>query len=243
LHGWLNAILADPGAVRALAPGLYSSVPEEGASAPYDRRAAFYDAVVGQSLYHRIMWGTSARAYARFARAALDAAEDGWFAEAGCGSLVFTAPMYRSPQVPSAVLADRSLRMLQRAARRLGRFGAFPMERVALLHSDIATLPVCSGRFASVLCLNVLHVPCDRAAITTELSRLLQPGRGRLFLSCLIRSGRWSDAYLAALHRLGELGPPQSFDELRHGAAGDWGTLESARVEGNMCFLVIRHAG
>jgi len=106
-----------------------------------------------------------------------------------------------------------------------------------------AAVPVHAGIFSSILSLNLLHVECDRTAIVTEFSRLLIPGRGRLFVSSLIRSGRWSDAYLTMLHRAGEFGPPQTLDELCETVAGRWGVVESTRVQGNMSFLVVRHAG
>ena len=114
---------------------------------------------------------------------------------------------------------------------------------MAVLHSDVAAMPVRSGVFSSVLSLNVLHVPCDAGPITAEMSRILVPGRGRLFVSALVRSGRWSDSYMAALHRMGELAAPVTLDELRARVAGRWGIAESAKVEGNMCFLVVRQAG
>src|SRR5687767_14019458 len=123
--------------------------------AHYDRRAVVYDAVVGRSFYHRIFWGTSAQSYSRFARHALDAAGDGCFAEAGCGSLLFSAPMYRNSRAECVVLADRSLQMLERARKRLAAANGVVPAGIALVHSDIAAMPVRSGVFASVLCLNV----------------------------------------------------------------------------------------
>jgi hypothetical protein len=86
-------------------------------------------------------------------------------------------------------------------------------------------------------------VPCDAAAITAEFARILIPGRGRLFVSALVRSGRWPDAYMAMLHRLGELAAPATPDELEARVAGAWGVVESRAIEGNMCFLVVRHGG
>lgn len=238
----LNGILASPDAVREIRPGLYTTLPEDAAAAAYDRRAAVYDAVVGRSLYHRIFWGTSAASYARFAGLALDAAADGCFAEAGCGSLLFSSHLYRAARGSSTLLVDRSIRMLRRGMKRISRGdGALP-DGVALLHADLARMPVRSAVFSSILSLNVLHVPCDAGAITAELSRILVPHSGRLFVSSVVRSGRWSDRYLAALHRLGELGPPVTIDELRATVAGAWGVVESTRIEGNMCFLVVRRA-
>lgn len=107
----------------------------------------------------------------------------------------------------------------------------------------VAAMPVRSGVFSSILCLNVFHVPCDGDAIAAEFSRTLVPGYGRLFVSSLVRSGGWSDTYMAALHRMGELAAPVTRDELCAKVAGRWGVVESATVEGNMCFLVVRHAG
>jgi len=104
-------------------------------------------------------------------------------------------------------------------------------------------MPVRAGVFSSILSLNMFHVPCDASAISAEFSRMLAPGRGRLFVSSLVRSGRWSDSYMAALHRIGELAAPVTPDELRARVAGQWGIVESTKVEGNMCFLVVRHAG
>ena len=245
----LNSVLSSPDAVRELGPGLYTAFPQDAGAAPYDRRAVFYDAVVQWSIYHRIFWGTSTLAYSRFGRAALDAAGAGPFAEIGCGSLLFTAQMYRDPHSASVTLVDRSIQMLRRAVTRLGSGGGGPpvgpdgADGVVALHADAAAVPVHPGIFSSILSLNLLHVDCDRTAIVTEFSRLLIPGRGRLFVSSLIRSGRWSDAYLTMLHRAGEFGAPQTLDELCEKVAGRWGVVESARVEGNMSFLVVRHAG
>lgn len=211
--------------------------------APYDRRAALYDTFVGRPLYHRVFWGTSPSAYARFARAALERTTDGHFAEVGCGSLLFTAPMYQAAHGPPVVLVDRSAQMLRRGLKRLNSARRAIPPGISLLHADAAALPIRSGIFSTILSLNLLHVPCDRAAVVAECARTLQPGRGRLFVSALVRSGRWSDAWLAALYRAGELGAPMTVDELRETVAARWAVIESAAVEGNMCFLVVRHGG
>jgi hypothetical protein len=49
--------------------------------------------------------------------------------------------------------------------------------------------------------------------------------------------------WLSLLHRAGELGPPFTVEELRDMIAGGWAVVESMTVEGNMCFIVARHAG
>jgi SAM-dependent methyltransferase len=238
----LQALITNPALARELSPGLYTALPPEADAAPYDRKAALYDAVVGRSVYHRVVWGTSARAYTRFGRAALDAAGPDPFAEIGCGSLLFTAAMYRETPSVSPVLIDRSLRMLRRAITRLDGGGARNNGWLAL-HADAAALPLRPGAFSSILSLNLLHVPCDRDRIVSQIGRLLIPGRGRLFASSLIRSGRWGDAALALLHRTGEFGVPLTAEQVCDTIAGGWGRVESLRVEGNMAFVVVRHAG
>ena len=239
----LDSILAHPVILRDLGGGLVTALPQGLLAAPYDRRAAAYDAVVGRSIYHRICWGTSVQSHSRFARAALHAAGEGYFAEAGCGSLLFTSSIYRDYRGPFALLADRSIEMLRRGITRLSADRGRIPDGVSVLHADAAALPVRSGIFSSILSLNLLHVPCDAAAITEEFSRVLIPGRGRLFVSALVRCGRWSDAYMALLHRLGELAAPATPDELHSRVAGEWGVVESTMLEGNMCFMVVRHAG
>jgi SAM-dependent methyltransferase len=239
----LNEIFSDSTAVHELAPGLYTALPEETWRAPYDRRAAGYDAILRWSIYHRVFWGTSILAHRRFANASLHAAGDGPFAEIGCGSLLFTAPMYQRSRAGPTLLVDRSLRMLRRGIKRLGSSGRGVPNGIVTLHADAGALPVRTGIFSSILSLNLLHVPCDRPAIISEFSRILVPGRGRLFVSSLVRSGRWSDAYLGMLHRAGEFGPPLTLEEHREKVAGRWGVVESTRTEGNMSFLLVRHAG
>ena len=239
----LTSVLAHPGAARKVGPGLYTTFQAEMAPAPYDRKAVVYDAVVGRSMYHRIFWGTSAPAYTRFGRAALAAAGEGLFAEVGSGSLLFTAQMYRDTPGISTILVDRSIEMLYRALRRIGSDATQRPDGVVALHADATALPLRPAIFSAILSLNLLHVPCDRAGLAAEWARTLLPGRGRLFVSSLVRVGRWSDAYMSALQRVGELGPPLTLDEFRETVAGRWGVVESTTIEGNMCFLVVRHAG
>jgi ubiquinone/menaquinone biosynthesis C-methylase UbiE len=151
--------------------------------------------------------------------------------------------MYRGPRDPFVLLVDRSIQMLRRGVQRLAPGNGPPLEAVSVLHADIAAMPVRAGVFSSVLCLNVLHVPCDASAIAAEFARVLVPGSGRLFVSSLVRSGRWSDAYMTFLNHIGELAAPLTLDQLSATVAGEWGVVESAAVEGNMAFLEVRHAG
>lgn len=213
------------------------------AAAPYDRKAAVYDAIVGRPAYSRVFWGTSPRSFARFGRAALEAAGDGPFGEVGCGSLLFTAPMYRDAGAGSVALVDRSMGMLSRGRKRLESPDRALPAGIAMVQADGAAMPLRTGIYSAILSLNLLHVPCDRTAIVAEWAGCLLPGRGRLFVTSLVRSGRWSDAWLSFLHRAGELASPVTREQLCETVAGRWAVIESVALEGNMCFLVVRHAG
>jgi SAM-dependent methyltransferase len=237
-HASLEALFACDRAVREIRPGLYSVLPESTPAAAYDRKAAVYEAIVGRPMYHRLVWGTALSRYAEFARAALSAAGSEPFADIGCGSLLFTSSMYSETLSATAILSDRSQVMLQRALKRLPRDSGLASGRLGALHADASALPLVSHAFSSILLLNLLHVPCDRAGIIAECGRLLIPGRGRLFVTCLVRSGRWSDAVLTFFHRVGEMGLAVTRDEACEMVTGSWGRLESVHVEGNMAFIV-----
>jgi hypothetical protein len=168
----LGSILAHPGAVRDVGSGLYTALPLDAVAAPYDRRAVLYDAVVGRSIYQRIFWGTSVAAHTRFARAALEAAGGGCFAEAGCGSLLFTSSIYREFRGTFALLVDRSARMLRRAMKRLSSDAGRVPEGVEFLQSDIARLPVHARREPVR--------PCDPARRLTRV-------RGSLSFGAVLR--------------------------------------------------------
>ena len=103
-------VRAGDGLLSALGPGERDS--------PYDRHAVLYDHVVGNRLYNRLLWGASPASYTAFAATAVAGAQ-GPLLDVGCGSAVFTAAAYRTAGRP-LVLVDRSLRMLARAAQRLG---------------------------------------------------------------------------------------------------------------------------
>src|SRR5215218_6533602 len=81
-------------ALRSAGNGVVSALSADDAGAPYDRKAAVYDRVVGTRAYNRLVWGTSTAAYREFACEAL-ASGTGPMLDAGCGSAVFTAGVYR----------------------------------------------------------------------------------------------------------------------------------------------------
>lgn len=53
----------------------------------------FYDLVLCNRFYNRLVWGYSITDYASLTRDALEST-NGWVLDAGCGSLAFTAKTY-----------------------------------------------------------------------------------------------------------------------------------------------------
>jgi ubiquinone/menaquinone biosynthesis C-methylase UbiE len=195
----------------------------------YDRHARLYDRLIGNRLYNRLIWGVDVRHYAAFAAEAV-ASGDGPMLDAGCGTAVFTAGAYRTATRP-LTLVDRSAGMLDRARQRLGDATA------ELVQGDLFALPFPPGGFETVGCFAMLHVLADPWAGLIALRPQLAPG-GRLFVSMLVADGGGvSRAYLRALHRRGEVGPPRTSDELHAAAVPLFGEDLSVQRIGAMAFL------
>jgi ubiquinone/menaquinone biosynthesis C-methylase UbiE len=189
-----------PAAGRTLRPagnGVVSALPTDDAGAPYDRKAAVYDRVVGARAYNRVVWGTSTAAYREFASEAL-ASGSGPMLDAGCGSALFTAGVYRRASRP-LVLVDRSVGMLVRAS---GRLQGVP---AGFVQADLSDLPFAPGCFTTVGGFGTLHVLDDPCSALSALWRQVAP-RGQLFASMLVTDRALGGAYLRVLQRAGQVG-------------------------------------
>src|SRR5262245_699453 len=107
----LKEILIENRSIRLVEDGIYSVLPDSADQAHYDRRAALYDLIVGANLYHKVMWGTTSRSYTEFAGRAIRSMPRGKIADAGCGSLLFTAQAYIESD-KQIIAFDQSLNML-----------------------------------------------------------------------------------------------------------------------------------
>jgi hypothetical protein len=90
----LTEVVAKERSVRLIEKDIYSVLPDTSVLHHYDKRAALYDLIVSMRLYNLIMWGSSPRDYADFARRAVNSSREGKFLDAGCGSLLFTSGVY-----------------------------------------------------------------------------------------------------------------------------------------------------
>lgn len=224
----LDTLLAPRRELRAARSQVLSALPADEEDGPYDRHAALYDRLIGNRLYNRLVWGATPADYEAFAAEAV-AVGDGPFLDAGCGTLVFTAAAYRRASRP-LVLVDLSLGMLDRARTRIN--GA----RATLVQADLLHLPFRLNRFAAVACFGTLHVLDDPWAAVVALRDQVAPG-GRLFASMLVSDRAVGRAYLAALSRRGEVGPPRRVAELATAARTIIGPSVDVRCTGSMAWL------
>lgn len=232
----LTELLSGDRAVRLVEDGIYSVLGYPATRHHYDRRAAVYDRLVGTRVYNSVMWGSSPQDYVAFAREAVTANAGGKFLDAGCGSLLFSAPAYVNAGC-TIIACDQSLSMLRRARTRLLKLGGSMPTHIYLLQAELADLPFRPDSFHTVLCLNVLHQFKNAAALVSDLKQLLIP-EGQLYLTSLVLRNRWiGDRYLQALHFAGEFVRPRSDLELRELAERSLDQKVSYSVKGNMAFV------
>lgn len=189
--------------------------------APYDRRAAVYDRLVGSRMYNRMAWSTAPDDYTAFAAAAF-ASADGPLLEVAAGSAAATAELHASAQRPT-VLVDLSRAMLERAARRIAAAGSdahgheLP-PHIRLVQADLLALGFPAHGFTTVLGLGLTHLFDDLPALVDALRAQLARG-GQLHLAGLVAQTRRGRRYLELLHRAGEVPAPRTAEEL-HVALG-----------------------
>jgi SAM-dependent methyltransferase len=225
----LGALIAPGNVLRELEGGVLSAVAPGERTAPYDRRAATYDRLIGSRIYNRLIWGTSSEDYSAFAQEAVCAGA-GPFLDAGCGTAVFTAAAYGRTSRP-LLLVDRSLAMLRRAANRLAEAST------TLIQADLEALPFSPASFETVACFAVLHVLDDPWKALATLREQMAPG-GRLFASMLVSDrGGASRPYLSALRRRGEVGPLRRAEDLDRAARDIFSESVDVTRTGSMAWL------
>ena len=238
----LMEVVALDRSVRLIEEDIYSVLPDTSVMHHYDKRAALYDLIVSTRLYNLVMWGSSPRDYADFARQAVISSREGTFLDAGCGSLLFTGCVYT--QTNRQIIAfDQSLSMLRRARQRLiGLSGRVP-EHIQLLQADLNDLPFRRESFRTVLCLNVLHQFADATALISNLGGLLTDG-GKLYLTSLVSNNRTIGSwYLNALYRSGEFVRPRNEHELSKLLDQAFPRNAGYGVKGNMAFITTERVG
>ncbi|TVM31231.1 class I SAM-dependent methyltransferase [Oceanidesulfovibrio marinus] len=176
-------------------PGILTALDPDKAANSYDAQGAlaFYDSVACNPLYNRLVWGYRVSGLHAFCSELLASDTDGWFLDAGCGSLAFTARAYQESDRP-VVLADQSLTLLRKAKERLER-GSTGNSNIVFLQADVMDLPFRDSSFSTVMSMNMLHVLPKAETMIGEVMRVAAPG-GSIGFTTLHRAGRWSDGYM-----------------------------------------------
>ena len=200
----------------------------------YDFGAWLYDWIVASRLYHQQLWGMAPSEHTAFARRALGAAAPGPILDAGCGSLLFTAPCYREGS-QALTLCDASVGMLRRARRRLGSRDA------DWVQADLRAVPFADAHFATVFHFGVLHCIDEAELVLRELRRVTRRD-GRLFLSCLTLARPRGDAFLRRLTRSGHVAEPRTPERVLALAEQAGFVVDAHRQCGSFLFVEARCA-
>ncbi|MCJ2179202.1 class I SAM-dependent methyltransferase [Novosphingobium album (ex Hu et al. 2023)] len=234
---FLEDLLAAGRTARLIEDGIWSVMPTDTVSQPYDGRARLYDHLIGSRIYNHLAWGTSPASYTAFAAEAANSGT-GPLLDAGCGTLVSTASVHAVARRPT-VLVDLSTDMLRAARGRLVKLAGRVPDQVVLVQADLTALPFRDQAFGSVLCPGMLHLFEDVEAITRQLARVADPAAS-IFATSLVAERWLGKRYLVALYRAGEVARPRQFTELTSRLNGAGSGLQppiDARIEGSMAFL------
>ncbi len=206
-----------------------STLPENERAASYDQMAAGYDLLVGNGLYNRLVWGCPKSEYARAADMFLQTVSSGALIDFGCGSCVFTAQSYQGHE-DRLTLFDRSMGMLERAARRLPH-GQF-------LQGDALGAPFPDNHFAGGMGWGMSHVFGTDSPYFAELHRIVQPGAPIAISTLVLTDHTIGNRMLLMLEKQGEA-VPETADQVTSSFAQLFSVAQS-RLIGNMLFLVGR---
>ncbi len=199
LESSLAVLLSGGVALRKVEPHIYSVLGDSGDADPFQKHALFYDAVICNPIYNRLMWGYSIKSYDALTASALASSTDGWVLDAGCGSLAFTARTYlRSAGRRPVIFLDRSLGLLKIAKARLEKLGGSVPQSMVFLQADAMKLPFKPWIFTTVVSLNLLHVLSDAKEAVRGLKMSLID-EGSMTFTTLVAGGRFSDRCLRYL--------------------------------------------
>ncbi len=216
--------------------GIYSVIDASERTADYDTKVGLYDALIGNPLYNRIIWGNWPKEYDRFCREALADSPKGVVLDAGCGSLVFTADAYADAENSFIVLLDRSIEMLKKGQERLReRMGTVP-EHIVFVQGNIFDLPFLDALFDTVVCFGLLHMFDEKEKLLAELNRVKKP-QGKLYLTSLVGNSWLGKAYLEQLQKAGEVGTIYTSDSLKNELAKILPACEMKSI-GNMAYVI-----
>ncbi len=215
----------------------FSVFPEGKRKSNYDVKAKFYDYIIGNEIYNKIVWGNSKKDYENFCSLALSSSESGAVLDAGCGTLVFTAEAYSRCRKRPVILVDRSLTMLEKAAERLKRLNGEIPSNIILLQADIFNLPFKNNFFRTVNSFGMLHLFDDTRKFLVALDKILSE-KGKMFLLVLLAENKRGKFFTKGAKITGEIALSLDARQMskRIESAGFENKLET---KGNVGYVVI----
>jgi ubiquinone/menaquinone biosynthesis C-methylase UbiE len=187
--------------------------------------------------YNWLMWGYSVRDYISLCESALASSSEGWVLDIACGSLAFTANFYANYSHRPVVLLDQSLKLLRKAKSRLMKQSGKMPANMFFLHADALQLPFKTEIFSAIISLNLLHCLDDVKTVLKEMKRVLAVD-GKVVLTTLVMSNRWSDNYLNMLARSGAIVPRSPVHLLS--AFNEIDMPVKHQIKGNLAFIKYR---
>ena len=218
-----------------LSDSFFSVFPEANRKSDYDFNAKFYDFIVPNPLPQKLIWKNSLEDYHNFCVKALNSAESGAVLDAGCGSLVFTARAYSECHNRPILLLDRSLVMLQKAAKRLTEINGRIPENILLLQADIFDLPFREKTFATVNSFGMLHLFDDTKTFLDSLNHVLNEN-GRMYLLVLLGETPLGKFVTNIFKRTGEIALALNSERMRQRIM-DAGFNLKLNVKGNIGYI------
>jgi ubiquinone/menaquinone biosynthesis C-methylase UbiE len=191
----LSKLLSENVTLRLIEPHIYSVIQDGVSTNFFDKMASFYDLVICNPLYNRLVWGYSVKNYDILTHNALTSSKDGWVLDAGCGSLAFTARTYLRYSERPVVLLDHSFRLLRIAKSRLTRLNGDVPANMVFLQGDALQLPFRPKIFKTIISLNLLHVLDDVRKVLLGFRNILTD-HGTMSFTTLIENNRFADKYL-----------------------------------------------
>lgn len=230
----LSTLIQSDVNLRQVEPHIYSVCEQSGRRNIFDRITTFYDLVIANRYYNRLVWGYSTSEFAAFCRSRLVSSTGGWVLDIGCGSLVFTAGTYADYRERPVVFSDESLQMLRAARSRLIKLKGRVPDNVVFLHADTQQLPFRRESFQTIIAMNLLHVLKDAASAVHELGALLTK-EGAISYTTIVLNKRMGDIYLKLLGKMGMV-VPRMPDQLLS-IFNEQGTPVKHYIRGNIMFI------
>lgn len=231
----LNEILLQNQILTQIEPHIYSVFDTNKTENSFDDLANFYDLVICNRLYNRIMWNYSISDYIPFTEKALRSAKNGWILDAGCGSLAFNAKVYTQYTERPIILFDHSFNLLKLAKSRLIKIHGRIPENVIFLQGDALTLPFKSQSIQTLISLNLLHVFENLEVVLNEFKRVTVEDADMSFTT-LIATERLADKYLEIALKKACGVRPRKISDLQS-AFSNLELPTKYRVQGNMAFI------